>query len=150
MSLSNASESDAIDIFLEGADPAWRAGATGYLALVTGVSVDEADPLANECTYTGYARIALTKATAWSGSGDTRTNANLLQWGKRTDAAAIPVAKYQAQQRLTALQEQLTNFAEPSESELLEFARNTHHAYLARRQIAEQIVFSEQELQQWP
>ena len=67
MSLSNASESDALDIFLEGVDPAWRAGATGYLALVTGVSVDEADPLTNECTYTGYARIALTKATAWSG-----------------------------------------------------------------------------------
>lgn len=65
-------------------------------------------------------------------------------------AAAIPVAKYFAQQRLTALQEQLTNFAEPSESELLEFARNTHHAYLARRQIAEQITLAEQELQQWP
>lgn len=65
-------------------------------------------------------------------------------------AAAIPVAKYQAQQRLAALQEQLTNFAEPSEAELLEFARNTHHAYLARRQIAEQIAFAEQELTQWP
>lgn len=94
MSLSNASESDALDIFLEGADPAWRAGATGYLALVTGVSVDEADPLANECTYTGYARIALTKATAWSGSGDTRTNANLLQWGKRTDGGATQTATH--------------------------------------------------------
>ncbi|MBP7423050.1 MAG: hypothetical protein KA806_06445, partial [Sulfuritalea sp.] len=94
MSLSNASESDALDIFLEGVDPAWRAGATGYLALVTGASVDEADPLANECTYTGYARIALTKATAWSGSGDTRTNANLLQWGKRTDAGATQTATH--------------------------------------------------------
>lgn len=28
MSLSNTSESDALDIFLEGSDPAWRAGAT--------------------------------------------------------------------------------------------------------------------------
>lgn len=65
-------------------------------------------------------------------------------------AAAIPVAKYRAQQRLEALQAQLTNFAEPSEDELLEFARQTHHAYLARRQIAEQIALVEQELQQWP
>lgn len=64
MSLSNASESDVLDVVLEGTDPAWRAGATGYLALVTGASVDEANPLANECTYTGYARIAQTKATA--------------------------------------------------------------------------------------
>ena len=94
MSLSNASESDALDIFLEGVDPAWRAGATGYLALVTGASVDEASPLANECSYTGYARIAQTKATAWSGSGNTRTNSNLLQWGKRTDAGATQTATH--------------------------------------------------------
>jgi len=94
MSLANISESDALDIFLEGTDPAWRAGATGYLALVTGVSVDEASPMTNECTYTGYARIAQTKATAWSGSGDTRTNANLLQWGKRTDGGATQTATH--------------------------------------------------------
>lgn len=94
MSLANVSESDALDVFLKGIDPAWRAGATGYLALVTGASVDEADPLANECTYTGYARIALTKATAWSGSADTRTNANLLQWGKRTDGGATQTATH--------------------------------------------------------
>ena len=94
MSLSNASESDVLDVVLEGTDPAWRAGATGYLALVTGASVDEANPLANECTYTGYARIAQTKATAWSGSGNTRTNTNLLQWGKRTDAGAVQTATH--------------------------------------------------------
>jgi len=65
-------------------------------------------------------------------------------------AAAIPVAKYQAMQRLEQLQAQLTNFTEPSEDELLEFARQSHHAYLARRQIQEQITLAEQELQQWP
>lgn len=94
MSLSNATESDALDWVLKGTDPAWRAGATGYLALVTGASVDEADPLANECTYTGYARIAVTKATGWSGSGSTRTNAALLQWDKRTDAGATQTATH--------------------------------------------------------
>ncbi|MBN8462679.1 MAG: hypothetical protein J0M01_07675 [Dechloromonas sp.] len=94
MSLANVSESDALDVFLKGVDPSWRAGATGYLALVTGVSVDEADPLANECTYTGYARVAQTKATAWSGSGATRTNANLIQWGKRTDGGATQTATH--------------------------------------------------------
>ena len=94
MSLANVSESDVLDFFLLGADPAWRAGATGYLALVTGVSVDESAPLTNECTYTGYSRIALTKATSWSGSGNTRTNANLLQWGKRTDGGATQTATH--------------------------------------------------------
>ena len=93
MSLSNASESDSLDWILEGTDPAWRAGATGYLALCTGTA-DEADPVASECTYTGYARIAVTKATGWSGSGDSRTNAALLQWGKRTDAGATQTATH--------------------------------------------------------
>jgi hypothetical protein len=94
MSMSNATESDSLDWALKGVDPAWRAGATGYLALVTGASVDEANPLANECTYTGYARVPQTKATAWSGSGSTRNNANLVQWGKRTDAGATQTATH--------------------------------------------------------
>lgn len=94
MSLSNATESDVLDFLLKGVDPAWRAGATGYYALVTGASVDEASPLANECTYTGYARVAQTKATAFSGSGDTRTNAALVAFGKRTDAGAAQVATH--------------------------------------------------------
>lgn len=94
MSLSNATESDTLDLMLKGVDPSWRAGATGYLALVTAGVVDEAAPMATECTYTGYSRIAMTKATAWSGSGNTRTNANLLQWGKRTDAGATQTATH--------------------------------------------------------
>lgn len=94
MSMSNALESAALEWALSGTDPAWRANATGYLALVTGVSVDEADPLANECTYTGYGREAQTKATAWSGTGATRTNANLVQWGKRTDGGATQTATH--------------------------------------------------------
>lgn len=94
MSASNITESDTLDWVLGGVDPAWRAGATGYFALVTGVSVDEADPMANECTYTPYVRIPGTKATSWSGTGATRTNANLLQWAKRTDGGATQTATH--------------------------------------------------------
>lgn len=94
MSMSNALESATLDWALSGTDPAWRAGATGYLALVTGATVDESNPMENECTYTGYARIPVTKATGWSGSGATRTNANLLQWGKRTDGGATQTATH--------------------------------------------------------
>ena len=65
-------------------------------------------------------------------------------------AVAIPLAKWQAMQRLEALQSQLTNFPEPSDAELLDFARQTHHAYVARRQIAGQIEIVEQELAAWP
>ena len=94
MSLSNASENDALQMFLQGTDPSFRAGATQYLALVTDVggAVSEAAPIANECTYTGYARVALTKATAWTDGGASFTNAALIQFGKRTDGGATQTA----------------------------------------------------------
>ena len=94
MSQSNATENATLKMHLQGTDPAYRANATQYLALVTGVSVDEANPLANECTYTGYARIPVTKATAWVDNGSNFVNAALLQWGKRTDGGATQSASH--------------------------------------------------------
>lgn len=88
MSMSNATESDVLDFLLKGVDPSWRAGATGYWALSSLASPDEANPLAAELTYTGYARVSATKATAFSGTGDSRTNAAQIQFGKRTDGGA--------------------------------------------------------------
>lgn len=94
MSMSNATENDVLEMMLKGTDPSWRAGATQYLALVTdgGGAVSEASPVANECTYTGYARVALTKASAWTDNGSNFTNANLIQFGKRTDGGATQTA----------------------------------------------------------
>lgn len=63
MSLSNTTETAALDCFLRGTDPSYRAGATQYLALFTADPTESAS-LAAEATYTGYARVALTKATA--------------------------------------------------------------------------------------
>lgn len=90
MSMSNATENATLKMHLQGTDPSYRAGATQYLALVTDAAgaVSEATPVANECTYTGYARVALTKATAWDDNGSNFTNAALIQFGKRTDAGA--------------------------------------------------------------
>ena len=79
MSLSNATELAALNVFLRGNDPAYRAGATAYLALFT-ADPGEAASLAAEATYTGYARVALTKATAWTGSASPLTNTDLIQF----------------------------------------------------------------------
>lgn len=94
MSMSNATENDVLELLLKGTDPSWRAGATQYLALVTdaGGAVSEASPVANECSYTGYARVALTKSSAWTDNGSNFTNANLIQFGKRTDGGATQTA----------------------------------------------------------
>jgi hypothetical protein len=94
MSMSNATENVALKMFLQGTDPTYRAGATQYLALVTDAAgaVSEAAPIANECDYTGYARVPLTKATAWTDGGSSFTNAGLIQFGARSDAGATQTA----------------------------------------------------------
>jgi hypothetical protein len=81
--MSNTTENAALKAFLQGSDPSYRAGATQYLALFTADPTDTAS-LAAEATYTGYARVALTKATAWTDGGSTFTNAALIQFGACT------------------------------------------------------------------
>ena len=77
MSLSNTTEAAALDAFLRGADPSYRAGATQYLALFTADPTETAS-LASEANFTGYARVALTKATSWTGTASPYTNTNLI------------------------------------------------------------------------
>lgn len=80
MSLSNATETNILDVLLRGVDPSYRAGATQYLALFT-ADPGEAASLSNEANYTGYARVSLTKASAWTGTASPFTNADLIQFG---------------------------------------------------------------------
>ena len=83
MSLSNTTENATLKMHLQGIDPAYRANATQYVALFT-ADPGETASLAAEANYTGYARIALTKATAWTDGGSTFSNAGLLQFGQCT------------------------------------------------------------------
>ena len=83
MSMSNANENQTLKMHLQGTDPAYRAGATQYLALFS-ADPGETGSLAAEATYTGYARVALTKATAWTDGGSSFSNANLIQFGACT------------------------------------------------------------------
>lgn len=93
MSLDNKTENDVLLMLLKATDPSYRSGATQYLALVTDAGTpSEAAPVANECDYTGYARVPLTKATAWTDNGSNFTNAALIQFGKRTDSGATQTA----------------------------------------------------------
>lgn len=93
MSLSNASENQTLKMHLQGIDPPYRAAATQYAALVSLAVPDEAAPVASELSYTGYARIPITKASAWTDGGSSFTNAVQFLFGKRTDAGATQQAK---------------------------------------------------------
>lgn len=83
MSMSNATENATLKMHLQGTDPAYRAGATQYLALFT-ADPGETASLTAEADYIGYARVALTKGTAWTDGGSTFTNAALIQFGACT------------------------------------------------------------------
>ena len=101
MSLSDTTENAVLKMFLKGTDPSYRSGATQYLALFSdnaGTAADlEAGGYTYELNYTGantYARIALTKASAWTDNGSTFNNAAQIQFAKRTDGGATQNAKY--------------------------------------------------------
>ena len=83
MSMSNTTENDTLKMHLQGTDPSYRAGATQYLALFTS-DPGETASLAAEANYTGYARVALTKASAWTDGGSSFPNAALVQFGQCT------------------------------------------------------------------
>lgn len=98
MSMSNTTENATLKMHLMGTDPTYRAGATQYLALFNSNASAAADLESGgrtyELTYTGYARIALTKASAWTDGGSSFSNAAIIQFGKRSDAGATQTARY--------------------------------------------------------
>ena len=86
MSMSNTTENATLKMHLQGTDPSYRSNATQYLALFT-ADPGETGSLVAEATYTGYARVALTKASAWTDGGSSFSNANLVQFGACTSGS---------------------------------------------------------------
>lgn len=84
MSKSNTTENDILKMVLQGTDPSWRAGASQYLALYTADPGEAGTAITSEATYTSYARVAVTKATAWTDGGSSFSNAALVQFPKCT------------------------------------------------------------------
>jgi hypothetical protein len=78
--MSNTTENDVLKMILQGIDPAWRAAATQWVALFTADPGEAGSAITNEAAYTGYARVSLTKAGAWTDGGSTFTNAALVQF----------------------------------------------------------------------
>lgn len=88
MSKANATENDVLKMILQGTDPAYRVGANLYLALFT-ADPTETGSIADEATYTSYARVALVKATAWTDGGSTFSNAGLIQFPQCTGGSNL-------------------------------------------------------------
>lgn len=83
MSMSNSAENKVLKALLQGTDIDFRASANLDLALFT-ADPTESGVFTNEANYTGYARVAMAKATSWTDGGSTFTNANLVQFPQCT------------------------------------------------------------------
>jgi hypothetical protein len=84
VSKSNTTENDFLKMALQGTDPAWRAGATQWIALHTADPGEAGTAITSEADYGSYARVAVTKASGWTDGGATFSNAALLQFPQCT------------------------------------------------------------------
>jgi hypothetical protein len=78
---------DTLNKFLRNVDPSWDGTGTLYLSLHTAAVGLGGDQTSNEATYTGYARVALTRSAAGAftaAAGGTSNNNALIQFGNCT------------------------------------------------------------------
>lgn len=80
MSLSNTSETAILNQIFVGTSLPWSANTDLWIALHTADPGESGTAVTNEATYGGYARVTLTRATDFTVSGNSISNANLEQF----------------------------------------------------------------------
>jgi hypothetical protein len=80
MSFSNAAETAVLNQIFKGTALPWNANTDLWLALHTADPGEAGTATTSEATYTGYARVPLTRASDITVSGATITNTNLEQF----------------------------------------------------------------------
>jgi hypothetical protein len=85
VSKSNSTENDVLDAVLRGVDPAWRSGASRYVAFHTADPGEAGTAITSEATYTSYARVLVTASTGFTAaSGGSSSNTGLIQFPQCT------------------------------------------------------------------
>lgn len=88
MSFSNTSETAINTYIFVGTDVSWNANTDLWLALHTANPDETGSAVTNEAAYGSYARVALARATDFTVSGATVSNANLAQFPVCTSGSA--------------------------------------------------------------
>lgn len=82
MSFSNAAETAVLEQIFKGTALPWNGNSDLYLALYTADPGETGSAVTNEATYGGYARVAVTRATEFTVSGNQVSNTNLEQFAQ--------------------------------------------------------------------
>lgn len=80
MSFSNTSETAVLNQIFVGTALPWDANTDLWIALHTADPGEAGSAITSEATYGGYSRVALTRATDFTVSGNQVSNANLEQF----------------------------------------------------------------------
>lgn len=89
MSFSNAAETAVLNQIFKGTALPWNANTDLWLALHTSDPGEAGTATTSEATYTGYARVPLTRASDIAVSGATIQNANLEQFPVCSGGASV-------------------------------------------------------------
>jgi hypothetical protein len=89
MSFSNTAETAVLNQVFVGTALSWNGNTNLWLALHTADPGEAGTAVTSEATYGGYARVVLTRATDFTVSGNTVSNANLEQFAACTSGSNI-------------------------------------------------------------
>ena len=80
MSLGNTTENDLMGFVFDSASPSWAANSNFYLALHTADPGEAGNQTTSEANYGSYARVAISRTTGFTVSGNSVQNAALTQF----------------------------------------------------------------------
>lgn len=87
MSFSNTAETAVLNYVFVGTNVSWDGNTDLYLALHTADPGEAGSAVTSEAAYGSYARVAVTRATDFTVSGNTVSNANLEQFPQCTSGS---------------------------------------------------------------
>lgn len=80
MSLSNTTETDLLTYIFDTTAPGWASNSDFWVALHTADPGEAGTAVTSEATYTNYARVAVSRTTGFTVSGNSVENAALIQF----------------------------------------------------------------------
>lgn len=88
MSLGNTTETDIMTYIFDTTAPAWAANANFWVALHTADPGETGTATTSEAAYTSYARVAVSRTTGFTVSGNQASNAAAVQFPQSTGAGS--------------------------------------------------------------
>lgn len=88
MSASNTTENDLALYIFDSTAPAWASNSDFYIRLHSSDPGEAGSAVTNEISYTSYDGVAVSRTTGFSVSGNTASNAGLVQFPTCTGSSA--------------------------------------------------------------